>query len=85
EPFLTALSLGAPPHGGFALGLDRYIACLAAEGNPHASVREIIAFPKTKEGRCAMFLITMLHNNSTPFEPLMLSRYHCSFDSSSLS
>uniref|UniRef100_A0AC34F2D6 Aminoacyl-tRNA synthetase class II (D/K/N) domain-containing protein n=1 Tax=Panagrolaimus sp. ES5 TaxID=591445 RepID=A0AC34F2D6_9BILA len=79
EPFLTALSLGAPPHGGFALGLDRYIACLAAEGTPHASVREIIAFPKTKEGRCAMF--------STPFEPdnEMLSRYHCSFDRSSQS
>lgn len=74
ESFLDALSFGAPPHGGFALGLDRYVACLAAEGSPHTSVREVIAFPKTKEGRCPML--------STPFHPdkEMLSRYYCSFN-----
>ncbi|CAD5231791.1 unnamed protein product [Bursaphelenchus xylophilus] len=52
EGFLQALSMGAPPHAGFALGIDRYIALLAAEGDSTASIRDVIAFPKTKEGRC---------------------------------
>jgi aspartyl-tRNA synthetase len=44
--FLDALQMGAPPHGGFALGIERFIALLAGEGN----IREIIAFPKTAGG-----------------------------------
>ncbi|KJH52360.1 aspartate--tRNA ligase [Dictyocaulus viviparus] len=51
---LEALSFGSPPHGGFALGLDRYIALLAGEGDPSVPVREVIAFPKSKEGRDLM-------------------------------
>jgi aspartyl-tRNA synthetase len=44
--FLDALQMGAPPHGGFALGIDRFIALLAGEEN----IREMIPFPKTASG-----------------------------------
>jgi aspartyl-tRNA synthetase len=43
---LEALRMGAPPHGGFALGLERFIALLAGESN----IREVVAFPKTASG-----------------------------------
>ncbi|MFY9493466.1 MAG: aspartate--tRNA ligase [Minisyncoccia bacterium] len=47
---LTALSYGAPPHGGIAWGLDRLTAILAGEPN----IREVLAFPKTGDGRDLM-------------------------------
>ncbi|MEM2479001.1 MAG: aspartate--tRNA ligase [Candidatus Pacearchaeota archaeon] len=47
---LDAFSYGAPPHGGCALGLDRFIQVLVKA----PSIREVIAFPKNKEARDLM-------------------------------
>jgi len=47
---LDALSYGAPPHGGIALGLDRLTALLCGD----ESIRQVIPFPKTATASCLM-------------------------------
>jgi aspartyl-tRNA synthetase len=43
---LDALAMGAPPHGGFAMGIERFVALMAGEPN----IRQVIAFPKVASG-----------------------------------
>jgi aspartyl-tRNA synthetase len=59
---LDAFRYGAPPHAGFAFGIDRLVALLVGEEN----IREVIAFPKTQSGA------DPLTNAPTPIEPRFL-------------
>ncbi len=61
--FLNPFRYGAPPHGGFAFGIDRLAAILAGEDN----IREVIAFPKTQSGADSMT------GAPTPVDPKQLA------------
>ena len=60
---LDAFRYGAPPHAGFAFGIDRLVALLAGEEN----IREVIAFPKTQSGT------DPLTSAPTPIDPAQLT------------
>ncbi|HEX3622052.1 MAG TPA: aspartate--tRNA ligase [Acidimicrobiales bacterium] len=60
---LDAFRHGAPPHAGFAFGIDRLVALLAGEEN----IREVIAFPKTQSG------VDPLTGAPNPIDPRQLS------------
>lgn len=60
---LDAFRHGAPPHAGFAFGIDRLVALLAGEEN----IREVIAFPKTQSG------VDPLTGAPNPIDPRQLT------------
>ncbi len=63
---LDALEYGAPPHGGIAIGLDRWSALLARQTN----IREVMAFPKTQSGSDLMM------GAPSPITPAQLNELH---------
>ncbi len=63
---MDAFSYGVPPHGGFAVGFDRLMMVLMNEPN----IREVIAFPKTGDGRDLMM------NAPSPADVTQLKELH---------
>src|SRR5699024_7131864 len=67
---LRALTMGAPPHGGIAFGIDRVAALVAGT----ESLRDVIAFPKTTSGQ------DLMTDAPTPVRAAQLRDLHARLD-----
>lgn len=66
EYFMEALKSGCPPHGGFAIGLDRLMTLICQEN----SIRDVIAFPKSAQGK------DLMASSPGPVDPEIKKLYH---------
>ena len=72
---LDAFRFGAPPHGGFAIGIDRFLMLLKGR----STIKDFIAFPKTKS------FISLMENAPNTVSEKQLKELHIKIDSENIS